>query len=314
MRGAVILTFAAAALAAQEPVRTPPVFGVSVDTVYIDAFVTRSGRPVPGLEAADFELKDNGVSQAIEIAGAEAQPLLAVLAFDVSGSLDGEKLSALKAASASLLGSLRPEDRAGLITFSDEIGWRVEPSADKSLVRKALDDIRPGGGTPVRDALFAALTLPETEGRSLVVLFTDGVDNMSWLGWKEVREVAQRSNALVYIVTLEPPAVRAEETNAFLGFRGPQPSAKVLEFEDSYGLRQIAEVTGGRYLVAASRESLASVFAAIAESMSRRYILRYAPQGVPRPGWHRIELKVRGVRADVHTRSGYWVPENEPVR
>lgn len=41
--------------------------------------------------------------------------------------------------------------------------------------------------------------------------------------------------------------------------------------------------------------------------MGRRYILRYAPENVSLAGWHKIELKVRGKKGDVHARRGYWV-------
>jgi hypothetical protein len=54
---------------------------------------------------------------------------------------------------------------------------------------------------------------------------------------------------------------------------------------------------------------LKTAFAAIADAMGRRYVLRYSPENVKRPGWHKIELKLRGKKGDVHTRSGYWVAD-----
>ena len=50
-----------AAASAQAPPR--PTFTVGVEAVYVDVFVTDGNRPVVGLTAADFELRDNGVRQ-----------------------------------------------------------------------------------------------------------------------------------------------------------------------------------------------------------------------------------------------------------
>ena len=302
-----------AALIGQEPTKAPPVFGVSIENVYIDAFVSQRGTPLPGLAASDFELRDNGVVQHLELAASDAQPLLAVLAFDTSGSLlEGAKLAALKAASQALLETLRPEDEATLMTFNDSIQWLAPPTTDKSAVRRALDKLEVGGGTPVMDALYAAITLPESRGRTLVVLFTDGVDNLSWLDGSQVQLVAERSNALVQVVSLQPPVATVAGSEGPLRFGNhmlPAQGTRSLEYESSFSLRQIAEATGGRYWEAESLDRLKTAFAAIAEAMGKRYVLRYVPENVKRPGWHKIELKLRGKKGDVHTRTGYWVAD-----
>lgn len=278
----------------QAPARSPAVFGVSVESVYVDAFVSRRGDPVTGLEASDFELRDNGVVQEVELAASDAQPLLAVLVFDVSNSLTGERLEGLKAASQALLDALRPQDAATLLTFSDRIEWPVKPTEDKAAVRRALERLRPGGGTLVMDALYTAITLPRSTGRTLVVLFTDGVDNMSWLDGPKVRSAAERSNALVHVVSLRAPGQTATSSGG-------------TDFEGGFALQQIAETTGGRYWEAESPERLKVAFAAIAELLGRRYVLRYVPENVTRSGWHRIDLRLKSKRGDVHTRRGYWV-------
>jgi len=73
-----------------------PTFMTSVETVYVDVFVTRDGGPVPGLTPGDFEVRDNGVKQEVTLARLEGVPIVAVLAFDVSGSVVGEGLEDLR--------------------------------------------------------------------------------------------------------------------------------------------------------------------------------------------------------------------------
>jgi VWFA-related protein len=298
------------ALAQVAPAPTPPTFAVEVENIYVDAFVSLRSGPLTGLVASDFELRDNGVVQRLELAAADAQPLLAVLTFDMSNSLAGEKLASLRAASQALLSSLRGEDEATLFCFTDEVRWLVTPTADKAALSRALAELQPGGGTAIMDALYAALTLPSTRSRSLVVLFTDGADNASWLDWRQIQKVAERSNAVIHVVGLAPPQLTAPGETAEFGIRSvPVESPTALEFEAPWGLRQIAELTGGRYWEAESLDRLKTAFAAIAEAMGKRYVLRYVPENVARPGWHKIELKLRGKKGDVHTRSGYWVAD-----
>jgi VWFA-related protein len=179
----------AIALAATSPGRAqaPPIFRAQVEGVYVDVFVTRSGQPVPGLHAADFDLRDNRVPQQVELLSAESRPVLAVLVFDTSSSMDGERLVALRAAGEAFLDGLGPADQAALVSFSEQITWLAEPTPDKSVVRSALASLRARGATSVYDALFSAITLSDQSLRPLIVLFTDGEDNTSWLGEHQLR-------------------------------------------------------------------------------------------------------------------------------
>ncbi|HKC12006.1 MAG TPA: VWA domain-containing protein [Vicinamibacteria bacterium] len=294
---AVALSVAAAVPCAPSP--GPPVFRASVESVYVDVFVSRQGQPVPGLQASNFELKDNGVRQVAELLVAEAQPLRSVLVFDTSSSLVGERLAALKDAGKAFLDGLRPEDQVALVGFSEEIAWLAPSTADKTAVRRALDNLEAAGTTAAFDALYAAVALSEPAGRSLIVLFTDGEDNMSVLSQKQLVTMVERSNALVHTVGWREPGVTSEPGLITAEITVPNQALP--------SLRQIAEVTGGRFWWADSPEQLRRAFAEIADSMSRRYILRYEAQGVKREGWHRIEIKLRGQKGDLQARHGYWV-------
>lgn len=292
----------------QSPSQAPPVFAARVDNVYVDAFVSHRRESVTGLIASDFELRDNGVEQSVELLSTEALPLLAVLAFDTSGSLFGKRLEALKEAGRVFLGSLRREDEVSLFTFAGETQWRVPPTTDKARVSRELEGLETGGATSVVDALYAALVLPRTRARTLVLLFTDGEDNMSFLDFRQMRLVAERSNALIHVVGLRRP--EDEDLAPVLDLAGrmlPAAGTPSLEWAHTFGLRQVAEASGGRYWEAESPARLKTAFSAIAETMAQRYVLSYEPQGVKRPGWHEIELRLRTRPGEVHARRGYWV-------
>jgi VWFA-related protein len=275
-----------------------PTFSVEVEAVYVDVFVTHAGRPVTGLTQADFELRDSGRRRDVELVAVETLPLRTFLVFDTSGSVDGAKLAQLQAAGLALLRGLRPGDEAALLTFGHEIAVRVRPTPDLARLERGLRGILPGGSTALWDALYAG-TLLAGPGRSLLVLFTDGQDNLSWLDAAELRRVLEQSNVLVQAVGLEPPAPR------LLAPGRTQPPPVELPYLRT--LRQLAELTGGRFWPASSPDRLADAFGAIADSMRTRYVLRFEPMSPGRPGLHPIDVRLVRRSGRVHCRRAYFV-------
>ena len=305
MRAALRLLVAAAASVPAVAQQPPPLrFDTGVESVYVDAFVTKDGQPVTGLTASAFELRDGNAPRPVELVAVEALPLTALLAFDTSSSVEGEKLLALRRASEAFLDGLRPADELGVVTFSHEVLWLARPTHDRDQVRRALAACRARGATSLWDGVHAALGLLPPQVRSLVVVFTDGEDNMSWLDERQVKAAAQRSNAVIHAVGLrpeQPPPVPA----AFP--RGSQIPQSPPELEQVRALRQTAEMTGGRFWTAESPDRLRQAFAAIVAAMNSRYVLRFEPAAGAAPGWHPIQLRLRGAKGDLRARAGYFV-------
>lgn len=274
-----------------------PTFKVAVEAVYADVTVRHEGKPVEGLTSADFELKDDGVRQRAELVDSASLPLLAVLVFDTSRSTAGEKLVALRESGEAFLDGLRPGDRATLLTFTEQVAWPVPPTGDKAAVVAALARLRADGTTSMLDALYAGITVAQSGPRSLVVLFSDGIDNMSWLDAGQVELLARRSKAFVHVVGWKDEHAEQGALEAIFG----EPMHVLT-------LRRIAWATGGQFWPADSPARLRQAFSEITESLAHRYLLRYEPTGVKREGWHRIEVRVRASKGDVQARPGYWIP------
>ncbi len=180
-------------------------FDVEVRTVYADVFVTHGGEPVRGLTEMDFEVLDNGVPQEVELLDHGTLPLTTMLLLDTSGSVVGNKLDQLRAAAHAFVEELQAKDDIGLLTFSREMDLRMDPSGDFASLHRSLERPMERGETGLHDALYAGLKIVEARtGRPLVVLFTDGLDNTSWLTEAEVLAVLKASDAVVYAVGVEP--------------------------------------------------------------------------------------------------------------
>ena len=274
----------AGALMAAALLQPPPVFRVQVDLVRIEVLVTRGGQPLRGLGAADFEVRDNGRLQALEPTLEEEAPVDAVLVLDTSSSMAGTKLVALREAAGSFLDGLHGGDRAALIAFNDEVRLLEPISPDLARVRRALGGAEAGGKTALVDAVYAGLRSVEpSHRRTAVVVFSDGLDNRSWLRGIEVIDTARRTNAVVYGV-----AVRDESDL------------------DRPFLRDVTRASGGRFFKAASADELRPRFFDVLRDIRARYVLSYTPAGPEAKGWHSIEVKLKLVRGEVLARPRYW--------
>jgi len=277
-----------------------PTFRVDVRTVYIDVFVSRDGKQVPGLTTEDFEVYDNGVAQEVELVSG-GLPLSAMLLLDTSGSVPTISWSQLRSAALVFSQELGNEDEIALMTFQRRAELRrdfVEAAEGQDALRVALSDRGPMGQTALHEALFFGLSLLGTrEGRPLALVMTDGHDNASWPSREQVLGLARSSGAVLYAVRppplggnwLQGRAVRSERDR-----------------EADRFLTDLAGATGGRLIQLEAGTNVAEVYSEILAEMKTRYLLVFSPEGVAEPGWHRLEVRVPNKRGiTIRARAGY---------
>jgi Ca-activated chloride channel family protein len=289
----------------------PPAFRSGVDAVRIDVQVLRAGRPVPNLTAADFELLDSGVRQRIDVVSLEQQPVDVLFAFDISASMTGDPLSRLKDAAHAAVSVLANDDRAALLTFSHALLLRTGWTLDRRRIANAIDSAVADGATALQDAAFAACALRErARGRMLVLLFSDGMDTISWLPAVRVLDQARRSDLVFDAVSL--PAEHPRPTGVVVAPAPPQPPEAVLKrwfLEEPVLFRQrflhvLADETGGDFIVAQT-PNLRDTFVRVVSLFKSRYVLSYIPRGVPETGWHSVDVRLKRGAADIRARPGY---------
>jgi VWFA-related protein len=280
--------------------QAPPVFRVGVEAVSVDVSVTNKGRPLRGLRAEDFVVKDNGVPQRVEVLDRSAVATTVVLALDRSASVSGRKLSLLRAAARTLIRELRSQDDAALLAFDHRIELLHGVTADRTALSGSLDHLQSGGASSVIDALYLSLKRRWGTGLPLVVLFSDGQDAGSWLANEDLLRAARESSTLLHVVGTESPGLRITRSSGAAGF-----TPVFTEPGYVYLLRRVAETTGGAYWGVDSEEHLEGTFRRVLEVANERYVLRYEPEGVPRPGLHRLDVSVRRRGVEVRARREY---------
>jgi VWFA-related protein len=280
-------------------------FRSGVDVVAVDVLVTRRGEPVIGLTGDDFILLDNDVPQRIDSVQIEEVPMTLLLVLDTSGSVGGAQLTQLRAAAEAASDALRPDDRVGLVTFSDKLRTVVEPPAPLSDLPEALRRVRAGGATALYDATFAALTLREQSvGRHLMLVFSDGDDTASWLDPRDVLNTARRSDVVVYGVNLDRVGRESRvDRQSRISARRWFPDEPFL-FRRQF-LPLLVEDTGGSLFIAEDIGRLRDAFSQVVSEFRSRYLLTYSPTGVASEGWHELEVRVAGRGRRVQARRGY---------
>jgi VWFA-related protein len=287
-----VLLLASAMTATVTVVAQQPLFRAGVEIVRVDVSVVLGEAPVTGLRLEDFEVRDQGARQQLTGLLYEEVPLDAYLVLDASASVAGRKLADLRHAAMAFLAGLRTGDEAALLSFSQMVTQHQPLTGDLAAIRRALEAVTTGGTTALHDALFAAMLQRQpNERRAVAVVFSDGFENVSWLSEADVMGTAERSDMLVYGVTLtaEPRGGRARTPveNAFL--------------------RRVTAATGGRIWTAGGSAQLEEAFVAVLRDIRSRYLLTYTPESPPRPGWHSLQVKLKRGKGQVIARPGYFV-------
>lgn len=289
---ATVLLSGMAVLAAHQAPQTPQqgaTFKSGTRTVPLyTTVIDDTGRLVPDLQRDEFEILDNGIAQPITLFANEIQKITVVVMLDTSGSMTFQ-MDNLKEGAEQFALRLLPGDKARIGSFSDKIiitppeftGNRDE------LIRAIRNDIQFGNPTALWDATDRSMDAMEgLDGRRVVLLFTDGDDNISRKSLKDVQNRALASEFMIYGI----------------GLRGT-PGGGITQKPDA-GLRKIAEETGGGYFELKGTTDLNSTFTRVANELHSQYVLGFAPDKLDGK-IHKIEVRVKQAGLKARTRKSY---------
>lgn len=295
-------------LAVTEPSQQS-IFRSGTAAVLVGVSVKSRGVPIEGLTAADFELKDNGVSQRVEVVSTDEIPLDVTLVID-AGVFVAAYSRAFSDAVHDVVSTLRATDRVRLLICASGVR-QVFAMTPPSLVT-VPDQLSAGttraNGT-LRNGLVAAMVRsPEPNRRHVILALTALVDTNSILSERELEPIAAMTDAVLY-VGIVPPG---------LGY-GP----------DHFRTTDLlAAATGGAVLYTQSKSALMGyppsfakpdeilgfsdmvrTFKTAISDVRRSYVLGYTAQGVQREGWHDIAIRVNkpgGEKLIVRARKKYF--------
>lgn len=293
---------------AQDQQQTP--LKVTSGLVHLVAAVSdRRHNFVTDLEKQNFKILEDGKPQTIQFFGRETDlPLRIAMLLDTSNSIR-ERLHFEKDAATDFLVNVirRNKDMALLMTFDNEPEVVQDFTGDTSVITEAIQKQRAGGGTSFNDAIYMAAQklakapLPEgpnQEVRRVLVVFSDGEDNLSDRALSDSIEMAERSEVAVYSISTSTEWLATETTDR---------PRKLFKTAGDKILEDLATETGGRVFFPYKVDDLAVSFQDIGTELRSQYFIAYAPTNAMQNGQYRkIQVEVDRKGLVVRTRKGYY--------
>ena len=256
-----------------------------------------SQRLVTGLRAENFELFEGKKPQEIRHFSSEDVPVSIGIILDSSGSM-ADKMDRVREAVNQFCRAANPQDEFFMIAFADRPRLATDFTTLPENLEKDLLFIQPKGRTALLDAIYMGLEKMKNAkyGKKALLVISDGGDNHSLYGEREVKAAAKESDVMIYAIgTFDHYMPTPEEV------RGP------------FLLADIAAPTGGRAFTLDNVIELPAVASHIGRELRTQYVLGYRPQDLPRDGkWHKIQVKLRLPRKlaflRARAKTGYYAP------
>src|SRR5262245_5451378 len=270
---------------------------INVDLVNVLFTVTdRRGKLVTDLSQKELKLFEDNRAQSITNFSRETDlPLTIALLIDTSTSIRDRFKFEQEAAIDFLYRTIRPKkDKGLLITFDSAIELVQDYTDNPEALAKAIRQVRPGGGTKMLDSIYLACQekLKSETGRKLIILISDGDDNLSLETVNSTLEMAQRADVAIFTISTN--------SSGFFGLTAPK-SDKLL--------KRLADETGGRAFFPFKAEDLSQSFQDIATELRSQYSLAYRSSNVNRDGTFRaIKIEPDRKNLKVKSRKGYYAP------
>ena len=228
---------------------------VGLRALALAALIVGLARPQTGITT------ENVLTEGIDI----------VLVLDVSSSmlaedLEPNRLEAAKAVAMNFVAGRR-NDRLALVAFAGQAFTQAPLTFDYGVVRSLIGELEIGmieDGTAVGMGLATAVKrLQASDAASkVVILLTDGRSNRGEIGPVTAAQMARALDVRVYTIGAGSQGTARVPVQSPLG--GTRYATVEVDIDEPT-LREVAEVTGGRYFRATDSESLASIYAEIDE-------------------------------------------------
>jgi Ca-activated chloride channel homolog len=191
-----------------------------------------------------------------------------VMSIDISGSMLAEdfkpnRLEAAKNVASEFIQG-RPNDRVGLVVFSGETFTQCPLTTDHAVIRNLFKDIKSGmieDGTAIGDGLATAVNrLKDSKAISkVIILLTDGVNNMGALDPLSAAEIAKLFGVRVYTIGVGSLGTAPYPIQTPFGKRYQDMEVKI----DEVLLKEVAQLTDGKYFRATSNKKLREIYGEI---------------------------------------------------
>lgn len=269
---------------------------ININLIAID----ENNQYVTNLTADDFVVKENGIPQQIvDFANhsfteePEDEPLTVIFLIDCSQSMSKvsspgmRRLDLIKDAAIELLKFFTVNDRFIAMGFSTH-PWIITDLTDNfEEIRAGIADQRTVfERTALFDSMTAALkTAQESFGRKIIILCSDGEDNISKTTMKELILALGSSDVTVFSIAATPAGTFAKEGAA--------------------QLKKITEASGGSSFFYSNSDDVHGIMVTAGQAIRSQYSLGYYPMNQTVHGWRRLEVLCKVPKIHLRYRKNY---------
>jgi len=188
-----------------------------------------------------------------------------IMAMDISGSMLAQDFTPNRIEAAKEVGidfiKGRPDDRIGLVVFSGESFTQCPLTTDHTVLIDLYKDLHSGmieDGTALGDGLATAVNrLKESKTVSkVIILLTDGVNNMGSVDPVSAAEIAKLYGVRVYTIGVGTQGYAPIPVQTPFGVQIQNMEVQI----DEPLLERIAQMTGGKYFRAINRSALVEIY------------------------------------------------------
>jgi Ca-activated chloride channel family protein len=302
----------------QKSQTTIPIVVNLVDVLF--TVLDRRNKLISGLEKPDFKVFDDNIPQDVRYFSKQSDlPLRIGMLLDTSNSIRDRLKFEQDAADNFLFSVLRRnKDEAFVMTFDDEPQVIQPFTGDTGQLRDQILRTRAGGGTAVYDAIYDACLNqlshpPRPPGdqpdvvRRVMILISDGEDNLSTHTRAEAIEMAQRFSVVIYTISTSTQWVTLDDPS-----KEKTGNRKYHLTDGDKVLQDIADETGGRSFYPYHVDDLDQSFQDIGEELRNQYSIAYNPTNHSLDGrYHKIKIDVPEHKGyQVRARRGYYARAN----
>src|ERR1700736_4908598 len=282
--------------------------------------LNRRNKLVPDLEKVDFKIFDDKAPQEIRYFSKQTDlPLRIGMLLDTSNSIR-DRLKFEQDASTNFLFSVlrHNKDEAFVMTFDDEPQVVQKFTGDTGALRDEIFKTRAGGGTAIYDAIYSACLNelshpPRPPGdqpdvvRRVMILISDGDDNLSTHTRADAIEMAQRASVVIYTISTSTQWVTLDDPS-----KSQNPNRKYHLTPGAQILQSLADETGGRSFYPYHVDDLDQSLPDIGDELRNQYSIAYSPTNYLMDGrYHRIRIETPDHKGyQVRARRGYFARAN----
>jgi len=256
------------------------------------------GKFVDGLKEDNFRVFEDKAEQKLSLFKREDVPVSMGLVIDNSGSMR-DKRPRVNEAALTLVQASNPQDESFVVNFNDDYYLDLDKDFTSSVpeLKEALERIDARGSTALYDAIIGSLDHLKKghKDKKVLLVVTDGVDNVSRNSLeKAVREI-QKSNAVIYSIGLFSDEDKKNRKKAMRA------------------LKDISAASGGVAFFPENVDDVHNICDQVARDIRNQYTLGYYPTNTKKDGTFRtVQVDIIPPRGKgklvARTRNGYFAP------